>query len=849
VRLLRLLGVRRLRTRPLRAVFAVLAVAAGTAMAVNVVVVRTSVERSIDDYARALSGPTELRVVGAVTRGGIVPGTVDAVAGTEGVARAVPVVQGVTLLDRSADRDDCIDCWEQTDEPVTVLGVDCRAAPLLGVSECRPGDVADRGDTPLFVGPGVEPGRRVATRGAGVRLDGVPVLDGLGDVGEGRVVVFGLAAAQRLFDRGDRVDVVYVQVEPGTDAAALRPRLATAVGEQNAVLDAGQGTPELLSSVSSILPLFTLIALFGLGIGAMLVHNTTALTLEERRRELAVVSALGGTRGALAGTAMGEAALVGALGGLLGAAGGALLAGPIVANLSAYTERRAGVPLTVHASAASVVLAVVLGVVVAVVAAWFPVRRAVRADVAAELSGGDRRDEAAAPALVRRFLVWSLFVVAGLAAIGLGTRNGGIEPWQVPAGALGFALAALTTIMAGAQLAPLMLPAVARVVSGTAAGRMALSNLAREPRRTGTMVVAVATASTTAFITAGYLNGAQAGQRENVVRNLEGVQVSVVEGGGSAHLDTGMSPALLDALGDVPGAEPVARRGVSVLTGGGSGAGVWVSAYEDPWLDGRAVAGTLDRAQFEQGRAIVNTALARRTGLRPGDTLRLAAPAGMVELPVQAVVVGGGAVDPGAQVPFDVFTDHWDVPPLRRVTVEPTPGTSLAELEQAVLATVRTGDFPDGEIDVLAPSDVADENDEWIAQSMAPFWTLQRGLLVVSFVAVLSTLLLVGLQRRREMAMLGAVGAEPRMLGRMVLVEAGVVSVLAVLLTATGGMVLLWALNRVAPLLVGFESPLRPDWWSLVVWGAVSAVVTLLAAAWPARQAARTEVLAGLQAD
>jgi putative ABC transport system permease protein len=208
----------------------------------------------------------------------------------------------------------------------------------------------------------------------------------------------------------------------------------------------------------------------------------------------------------------------------------------------------------------------------------------------------------------------------------------------------------------------------------------------------------------------------------------------------------------------------------------------------------------------------------------------------MVELPVQAVVIGGGAVDPGAQVPFALFTDHWDVPPLRRVTVEPTSGTSLAELEEAVLATVRSGDFPDGEINVLTPSDVADENDEWIAQSMAPFWTLQRGLLVVSFVAVLSTLLLVGLQRRREMAMLGAVGAEPRMLGRMVLVEAGVVSALAVLLTATGGMVLLWALNRVAPLLVGFESPLRPDWWALVVWGAVSAVVTLLAAAWPARQ-------------
>jgi ABC-type lipoprotein release transport system permease subunit len=60
---------------------------------------------------------------------------------------------------------------------------------------------------------------------------------------------------------------------------------------------------------------------------------------------------------------------------------------------------------------------------------------------------------------------------------------------------------------------------------------------------------------------------------------------------------------------------------------------------------------------------------------------------------------------------------------------------------------------------------------------------------------------------------------------------------------------MLWALNRVAPLLIGFESPFAPDWRALVVWGGVSLLVTLLAALWPARQAARTEVLAGLQAE
>jgi putative ABC transport system permease protein len=150
---------------------------------------------------------------------------------------------------------------------------------------------------------------------------------------------------------------------------------------------------------------------------------------------------------------------------------------------------------------------------------------------------------------------------------------------------------------------------------------------------------------------------------------------------------------------------------------------------------------------------------------------------------------------------------------------------------------------------VLLPGEVAARSARGVARELAPFWTLQRSLTAVAFVAVLSTLLLVGVQRRREMATLGAVGMEPATLRRMVLVEAGLVAVLALGLSATGGLVMLWALHRVAPLLIGWATPLAPDWWALLAWGAVSLAVALLAALWPARRAARTEVASALQAE
>jgi putative ABC transport system permease protein len=365
------------------------------------------------------------------------------------------------------------------------------------------------------------------------------------------------------------------------------------------------------------------------------------------------------------------------------------------------------------------------------------------------------------------------------------------------------------------------------------------------------MVVAVGAASATAFMTAGYLNGARQGITRDVVANLDGVQVTVVENGANANLDTGMSPELLAVLDTVPGAEPVARRGAGVLTGAVAGELVFVSAFQDPWFVDEPVRGTIDESAFERGEALINTALARDAGLRPGDTVRLLAPTGVVELPVQAVVAGGGASDRGVQIPYDLYTQHYHVPPPRSVVVAPAPGTSLPDLEEAIRAAVRdasaAGSLPDTEVRILSPTALAAESSDSVARQLAPFWTLQRGLLAVSFVAVLSTLVLVGIQRRRELAMLGAVGMEPAVLARMVLAEAGLVGLCGIALTATAGFVMLWALNRVAPLLIGYTTPLAPDWWALVVWGAVSLVVALLAALWPARRAARIDVVTNLQ--
>jgi putative ABC transport system permease protein len=596
-----------------------------------------------------------------------------------------------------------------------------------------------------------------------------------------------------------------------------------------------------------VLPLFTLMALFALGVGAMLVYNTVTLSLEERRRELAVVSALGGTPGTVRRTVLGEAGLIGAVGGILGAAGGAFVARPIVAALSGFTQRTSGIPITVHVGLRSLAVGALVGLVMALVAAWVPVRRALRVDVAAELSGRGRRVEASAPRLVRRAAGWALVAVAGAALVVLSGRGGGLEPWQVPAGGAGFAVLSLGLLLFGAAIAPLLVRPLARLVDQAPAGRLAVANLARSPGRTGVMVAALVAAATTAFVTAGYSRDLRSAFTEDITDNLDGVELSAVGEGVNVNLDAGLPPEIIGRLEEQPGVTAV-HRGAGVLTGARPSDLVAVTAFDDPWIldhDGeRMVRGRLDAEGFRDGEALINVALARDTGLRPGDDGPLLTGAGVVDVPIQAVVPGGGgAAGRTVQISWELHRRLFGPQPIKQLVVDAAPGVSPEVLAMQLRRMPDIG----GSALVRTPDQLVDSVNGSVEGQMVAFWAFQRGLLAVSFVAVLSTLLLVGVQRRRELAMLAAVGGTPSTLGRMVVAEAGIVGVVAVALSAAGGTVVLWALLEVAPLVIGFTTPLRPDWLSVVTSGGLSLVVAVLASFWPARRAARTDVAVALR--
>jgi putative ABC transport system permease protein len=174
----------------------------------------------------------------------------------------------------------------------------------------------------------------------------------------------------------------------------------------------------------------------------------------------------------------------------------------------------------------------------------------------------------------------------------------------------------------------------------------------------------------------------------------------------------------------------------------------------------------------------------------------------------------------------------------------PAAGSTAAEV--LIAAEAALGPL-DPALRVRSSDEILAEIGASVDSQMAPFRIMQQGLVFVSFVAVLSTLLLVGMQRQRETGLLAAVGAAPPDLRRTVLTEALLVGAAAVIQAVVLGLVMLWALTQIVPVIIGFRNPYQVAWGTSLGAAATALVVTAMAAAWPAWRASKVEVLEALR--
>ncbi|HYZ93580.1 MAG TPA: ABC transporter permease [Actinomycetota bacterium] len=835
MRAIRLLHLKRLRRHPLRSVIAVVAVASGVTLAVTVTVVQSSTQRSFDDYAESLSGPAPLRVIGPVDRAGVPESKVPGIRAVPGVEAAIPMIQSTTLAD-GGDRQDI---------PIVALGYDCSAQAIVGRFACDPSaiEAARTYRAPLTsraLAHELGPAGVIRTNLGPKPARGALPVEGLEQINNGRVVAFPIHVAQALFTRLDRVDVVYVMPERGVAVEALQQRLETALGPTFSVLKADEPSP----SAAFFRQLYVLLALVGLGTlatGGIMAHNALALSLEERRRDLAVAAAIGGKPRTIVGGALVEGATLGVVGGLLGAVAGILVAYPVLASFQFLTERAAGLTMRVHLSAAPFVTGAVLGALLGLVAAARPARRASRIDVVAELQGRSAVESADRASVLRPVIVLALGVL-GMGIAIAASRKGAIEPWQPVVVGPAAILATAAFMSAVGQFAPFLLSAGARLTRRASTPvRLAWSNLVGEGWRSAGMVLAAGGAISSAFMISNFGLMVVDGLADSAAEAVRGqVLVATTPITNNFNLDARPSPALARGLRGVPGVARV-RRSPGLLASL-HGDVVAFEAFDGERPPYEVIEGTSDLAALERGEIVIGPGVARRYGYRPGGTFPLPGPNGFVNARIQGIVANGDTTGFESSMSLALFEKVWGPLPSYSLKAEPVPGVSTSELARRIEAANLDPNLTAyDEADYLETLKV--ENGRFFS----PFWALQRALVAIAFAAVLSNLLLVALRRKRELGLVAAVGMSSRQLGLMVVMEAAAVGIIALILGTIFSLGATESFRHALSVGIPYPMPLRVDPVAPLLYGAITLAVLLGAASWPAWRTARLNVVDALR--
>ena len=831
---------RSLVARPLRTVLTVVGIALGVGVLVAALVVNAALDAAVDRSVRDLVGRADLRVA-AFEEQGLSADTVAAIATTAGVAAVAPSLERRTypLLDAAATT---------LPAPLTVVGIERAADPAIHERPLAAGAPLGTGDdhgalisADLARDDGLALGSTITLLGdpaaapTDFRVVGI-LADTPGDPDPaGRSVVVPLQAAQALFAT-DRFTAVDVLLAEGTDAPAaiamleqrltLEPYTLSTPDDVAAALEAA--TAEIRVAVA----LVAAVALFG---GAFLIFNTLSMTVAERARDVGLLRAAGMTRRQVTLMVLLSAVHLGIAGVALGILAGIGLAAAAVVLLGGRGSAALGeLPLPPEA----LLLGALLGFVVTLAAAVEPALRAGGISPVAALRL--RYDQAA---ILRTRLRWLLLVFAVVGLVGLALwpgvatgRPGLLRPLAVFAILLGIAL-----------VAPFVAGPLGRVVGLLAAPflpaeeRLTRGSLTRDRSRTaltvGALAVALAVLVALAGVAGSTRDAATAWLRDVVPGELLLTSIRPVAGD---------EPAATE-LATLPGVARVSPLGRFSIALGGARTDAAAVVGADLLADGRLTLTEGDRAAAfgaldAGGAAIVPASLAERRDIAVGSKLALLSGTGSVELEVVGIAERTipGTLGEAILVGWPDATQRLGVAGADAFAIRFGPGQEAAA-RPAVEEAARGYALEPATLDQAAGAIGAS-----VDRRAALFAALAAVAVMVAVLGIVNTLAMNVLERVKELALLRATGLTRRQAWRLVVLEAAILGLVGALLGAATGMAAGAALVLLAG---GAAIPFQPPWAVAAAALVGGVVLAILAALYPARLAARVEIVGALVRD
>ncbi len=636
---------------------------------------------------------------------------------------------------------------------------------------------------------------------------------------------FPLDTLQTLEGRPGAIDSVLVQIDDTATMASVRSGLEQAMPgdveiRDNAelVADTQADFDQGINVLNNVMLGFAVVALF---VSIFIIANTFAIVVGQRTAQLALLRAIGATPSQVRRSTMAEALIIGVTASLIGLVAGLGITAGLQALFDALGADLPDAPLIMRTR--TIVVAMVLGVGVTVLSAMGPARRAA---TIAPMQAMQASVEAPAPASRRRSLIGLATFAIGVAvgSFGLFTDAGSVANTITLLGAGAVLVFGAMTLMAPALVRPIVTVLGLPLRTLGAAGRLSTQNAGRNPRRT---------ASTAASLTVG----------------LGLVTTALVVGQSVKAGIFGLIDDSLNADVVIESETMLSSQTIDSLAASGTFDVLGAFHYDEVKIDGEVeqiigadllAADALFDSEVSEGQIggepntlLVYRGTADERGISVGDTIETTFPLGVTEtLTVGAIFDSQSMFDHDFVIADNDWDDRFATDDYLWAAAILAPGVDSAASVEAPGLTISDR------------ATIREDVESQIDQMLVMINVLLALAVIIALLGIANTAALSVFERTREVGLLRAVGMSRRQTRQMFRWESAQVSILGAVLGIAIGLVFGWGVVEALPDFL--SASLSIPFARIAMLLAVCGICGIVAAALPARRAARLNVIDAL---
>lgn len=656
------------------------------------------------------------------------------------------------------------------------------------------------------------------------------------------LAVFDLETAQTLFGYEDEYTAINISAAEGVSPDQLKDRLTETLPENVEAVTGEQQTNEQLDDINQSLGFINtaILAFAGIAIfvGSFIIQNTFRVIVAQRSKELALLRAIGASKLQVMSLVVYEAFFVSLVASVLGILFGFIISIGVRNLMNAVGFVLPDGPLTLETR--TIIVSLSVGVIVTIVSALLPAIRASRVSPI-EAMRDNEASSGTKKSLLVRSLLGAVYSVIGVALLLFGLNGATEQPIYLVGGGVALLFVGVSFI------APLLSIPLTHgigwllVKTRGVTARLARDNAGRTPRRTassaaalmiGVSLVTMLSIMATTFKT----------NISTILNDSFPADLSVFnEGIGQAGPGTaGLPPQAEEDLEKVPELKDVTAFRYAYQAVKVDDEVVFIfagvdSETVDSVIELNESENAFTRMNKESG-IVVNQSVLEAKNLTINDTLEITFVGGD---PQEITIVGSFEenFDSDYLVSKETYLENIKDDSIALIAMNIADGVD--EEQGKALAETAIESYP--QLSVQDKGDLFETAEQQIDQILGLFWGLLGFAVIIAVLGITNTLMLSISERTREIGMLRAIGMTRRQTRRMIRYESIIIALFGALLGIVMGAFFAWALLQALESegISGYNVSMV----QIVIYVVLSIIAGVLAAVWPARKAARMDVL------